>query len=70
MPIKDIKTMLALIDGGDVTCHQVEAIAQRQLAAVRAQLAQLSAMEDRLVGVVQKCGSSKGTACHFVGDLM
>lgn len=70
MPIKDIKTMLALIDGGDVTCQQVEEIAQRQLTAVRAQLAQLSAMEDRLARVVHKCGASKGVACHFVEELM
>ena len=60
-PLTDIRTLLALCEGGEGACAEVAAIARRQQAAVRARMADLARLDAALSVMVADCAAGRET---------
>lgn len=69
-PLPAIREMLALGDDPNQPCHAVDAIARRQLAAVRSRIARLRALEAELERMLARCGGQGRVAdCRVIEIL-
>lgn len=68
-PSDDIRTLLHLVDRRSVTCAEVEEVARRNLAEVRARLADLSRLEEALAATVAGCSGEAVPDCPVIEAL-
>ncbi len=64
-----IRELLHLVDKGEYTCEQVEAMVQGQLKEIRLKISQLKVLESALSDMAQKCEKGKTPDCPIV-DLL
>lgn len=68
-PLPAIRELLALGDDPDQPCQAVDAIARRQLSAVRSRMARLQALEAELERMLAQCGQGRVADCHVIEVL-
>ncbi len=64
-----IRELLNLVDKGEYTCEQVEAMAQGQLKEIRLKINQLKALESALDEMTKKCQKGTIPDCPIVEEL-
>lgn len=67
--IEDIRALLTLVDRHTVTCGEVQGIAERQLAAVRAKMSDLKRLERALKDMTASCVGGLVPDCPIVETL-
>lgn len=68
-PLEAIRDLLGLSDRPDQSCAAVDAIAQTQLAAVRARIARLKALEAELERMIGQCACGTISDCRVIEVL-
>lgn len=68
-PLEAIRDLLGLSDRPDQSCAAVDAIAQTQLAAVRARIARLTALEAELERMIGQCACGTISDCRVIEVL-
>lgn len=66
--LDEIRTLLAMVDGG-YSCAEVQALALRHLADIRAKIVDLRALEDTLKTVSDQCSGDTAPACPVIEAL-
>ncbi len=67
--LESIRQMLLLVDGGEVTCEQVNLITLSHLADVRAKITDLKRMERILKKTASECSGGKTPDCPIIDSL-
>lgn len=67
--LNEVRQMLRLVDGGDVTCDQVHDIALEHLADVGTKIKDLKRMEKILKQTAAKCEGGKAPECPIIDAL-
>lgn len=67
--LEEIRDLLRLADGGEDTCAAVMAMSETHLAAVRAKLADLAAIERTLSEMLTRCRGGTVPACPIIDAL-
>lgn len=67
--LDEVRQMLRLVDGGDVTCEQVKEMTLEHLANVRAKIADLRRMERTLKDTAARCAGDKTPDCPIIEAL-
>jgi len=68
--LNDIKVLLGMADGEVKQCSEIQAFAESRLSKIRAQIADLKAMERTLSNLVQQCAlSDKIADCPIIDTL-
>ncbi|WP_435104102.1 MerR family transcriptional regulator [Arhodomonas sp. AD133] len=67
--LDEVRTLLAMIDGGDYTCAEVKTLGERHLADIRAKIAELRRMEDVMGQVVEQCSGARTPDCSMLEAL-
>ena len=68
-PLEPIRELLGLSDSPDQSCIAADKIAGRQLAAVNARIARLTALKDELERMVHQCASGTIADCRVIEVL-
>ena len=68
-PLDEIRTLLALVDGGSYSCTEVRNMTVRQLEAVRRRIADLRVMERTLDTMAAACAGGSVPDCPIVDAL-
>lgn len=72
-PIEQVRDLAALMQDAGRSCTEARDLAQQQLAAVRAKLVELKALERSIAGFVEscdaKCAGGPGPDCVILEDL-
>ncbi|RCW80775.1 MerR family transcriptional regulator [Paracoccus lutimaris] len=68
-PLESIRELLSLSDSPDQSCAAADEIAGRQLAAVNARIARLSALRDELERMLHQCASGTIAGCRVIEVL-
>lgn len=68
-PLEAIRELLGLSDTPNQPCAAVDQIARRQLAAVKARIARLTALEAELERMLQQCGCGNIADCRVIEVL-
>jgi DNA-binding transcriptional MerR regulator len=68
-PLEAIRDLLSLSDRPDQSCAAADAIARTQLAAVRARIARLKALEAELQRMVAQCAHGTIADCRVIEVL-
>ncbi|MEI2807126.1 MerR family transcriptional regulator [Albidovulum sp.] len=68
-PLEAIRDLLSLSDRPDQSCAAADAIARTQLAAVRARIARLTALEAELQRMVAQCAHGTIASCRVIEVL-
>ena len=67
--LKEVRSLLGLVDSDAYTCGEVHAITTEHLAIVRQKLADLKKMERSLDKLAAKCTGDDVPACPIIDDL-
>ncbi|MET0220364.1 helix-turn-helix domain-containing protein [Tardiphaga sp.] len=67
--IADISELLALSEGPDQSCAQVDVITRRHLADVDRRIAQLTALRGELMRMVDECSHGRVCECRVIETL-
>ncbi len=67
--IEEIRVLLGLVDGGDYTCGEVKAVADRHLDDVRRKIADLKKLERTLKDVGAACDGGQVPECPIIDAL-
>jgi MerR family mercuric resistance operon transcriptional regulator len=67
--IAEIRTLLALLDGGSYTCGDVKAVTVDHLHTIRAKLRDLRELETALVRLTALCDGGGTQACPILDTL-
>lgn len=67
--LEAIRELLALSDGPDQSCAEIDAIAGRQLVEVRQKIARLKALEKELKRMVGECRADRVSNCRVLEVL-
>lgn len=67
--LNEVRQMLRLVDGGDVTCDQVHDMALEHLADVGAKIRDLMRMKQILKATAAKCKGGKTPECPIIDAL-
>nr|WP_242596771.1 helix-turn-helix domain-containing protein [Pseudomonas sp. K-62] len=67
--IEDIRVLLTLVDRHVITCGEVQSIAERQLAVVRAKIVDLRRLEYVLDGMMASCAGGTAPECPIIETL-
>jgi MerR family mercuric resistance operon transcriptional regulator len=67
--LDEVRALLVLAAGGGGACAEVREIAAAHLAAVRAKVADLRAMERVLADAVRRCDAGEVPGCPLIGVL-
>jgi DNA-binding transcriptional MerR regulator len=59
VPIKQVQSLVALVQDRDRPCVEARDLAQQHLDALRAKRLELEALEGRLAGFIQSCDASR-----------
>lgn len=68
-PLEEIRGLLRVIDGGDYTCAEVQALGESHLAAVRLKIADLRRIETALGDLVGRCSGAETPDCSMLEAL-
>jgi MerR family copper efflux transcriptional regulator len=72
-PIEQVRALVTLVTAGDQDCMAARDLAQSQLDAVRAKLGEMRALEESLVGFVERCNAvcagGPARSCVILEDL-
>lgn len=72
-PIEQVRTLAGLLQDRERSCVEARDLAQEQLLAVRAKLAELKALEKTIAGFVESCeavcAGGPGPDCVILEDL-
>jgi MerR family mercuric resistance operon transcriptional regulator len=68
-PLRDVRALLRLVDGGDNTCAQVRDLTERQLVEVRRKIADLGRLERVLADMVAACQGGTVPECPAIDAL-
>ena len=68
-PLDEIRTLLALVDGGSYSCTEVRNMTVRQLEAVRRRIADLRVMERTLDTMAAACAGGSVPDCPIIDAL-
>jgi MerR family transcriptional regulator, mercuric resistance operon regulatory protein len=67
--IEQIRGLLGLVDGGEYTCAQVEALAMNHVREIRRKIADLKKLKDVLEAMASQCGKGKVPECPIIDAL-
>lgn len=67
--VKEVRSMLQLVDQGEYQCEDVKVIAAEHLLNVRAKLKALKKLEKTLDRLTAKCTSEQAVGCPFITAL-
>ena len=70
LSMKDVRGLLALVDGERVTCAEVHAATVDHLAAIRTRIADLRRLEATLAEVASRCSGRDVPDCPVIDALM
>lgn len=68
-PLDAIRDLLSLSDQPDQSCAAADIIAKEQLAAVKARIAQLTALEAELERMIRQCAQGTIADCRVIESL-
>jgi len=68
-PLDGVRGLLALADGDEESCAEVERIAARHLSEVRDKIADLKTLEKVLKDMVARCGGGTPPSCPLIETL-
>lgn len=68
--IADIRELLAIIDGDQISCQQVKEIADRHVAVVRAKIDDLARIEKTLARLSAACIAGDVPECPIIDALL
>ena len=67
--LDEVRQMLRLVDGGDVTCEQVREITLEHLHDVQNKIADLKQMERTLKDTAARCAGGEAPDCPIIDSL-
>lgn len=67
--IGEIRVLLGLVDGGDYTCGDVKAVADRHLDGIRRKMADLKRLERTLKSIAAACDGGQVPECPIIDAL-
>ena len=67
--LNEVRQMLRLVDGGDVTCEQVRLITLEHLHDVQDKIADLKRMEKTLKDTAARCAGGEAPDCPIIDSL-
>ena len=67
--LNEVRQMLRLVDGGDVTCEQVRLITLEHLYDVQDKIADLKRMEKILKDTAARCAGGEAPDCPIIDSL-
>lgn len=67
--LDEVRDLLAMVDGGQQTCGEVQALATAHLASVRAKIADLTRIEHVLSSTVAQCTGDDVPECPVIDAL-
>lgn len=67
--IADISELLALSEGPDQSCVEVDQITRRHLAKVDSRIVQLTALRGELIRMVDECSHGRVSECRIIETL-
>ena len=67
--LKEVRTLLTLIDSGEMTCSEVHALTVEHLREVRGKIADLRKLERALKGLAAQCSLGDVSDCPIVETL-
>ena len=67
--LDEVRDLLAMVDGGQQTCGEVQALATAHLASVRAKIADLKRIEQVLSSTVAQCTGDDVPECPVIDAL-
>ncbi|GAB4283730.1 MAG: Cd(II)/Pb(II)-responsive transcriptional regulator [Roseovarius sp.] len=67
--LEEIRDLLGLVDGRAATCADVQALATRHIASVRAKIADLRRIEQVLSETVSRCSGDNVPECAVIDAL-
>ncbi len=67
--IEEVRSLLALVDGGDYTCAEVKAMTLDHLETVRSKIADLGTIEKVLKDMVSRCEGDEVPECPVIDAL-
>ncbi len=65
--LDEIRTMLDMVDGGNLTCAEVKNITLKHLDDVRDKISDLQKLEKTLKAIASQCKGSKRRGCRILG---
>jgi MerR family transcriptional regulator, mercuric resistance operon regulatory protein len=67
--LKEVRALLALVDGGDYTCAEVHGLTLKHLHDVREKIVDLQRMEATLADISDKCADGTIPECPVIETL-
>lgn len=67
--IEEIRAFLGLVDGGDLSCSDVQSITEQHLQDVRQKIADLRKLERTLATTVSQCSGTEVPECPVIDAL-
>jgi MerR family mercuric resistance operon transcriptional regulator len=67
--VDEIKQMLSLVDGAEVSCERVKSIAEVHLADIKAKISDLRKMQRSLNELAVRCSGRDVPECPIIDDL-
>ncbi|MDP7548349.1 MAG: helix-turn-helix domain-containing protein [Alphaproteobacteria bacterium] len=67
--LKEVRALLALVDGGDYTCAEVHGLTLKHLHDVRDKIADLQRLEATLAEISDKCAKGTIPECPVIESL-
>lgn len=67
--LKEIMSLLSLVDGGDYTCKQVHEIAALHVRDIRKKILSLQKMESVLDDLIEHCSRGDVSECPIIDSL-
>ena len=68
-PLDEIRTMLGMVDGGNLTCAEVKDVTVKHLDDIREKIADLQKLEKTLKRIASQCKGNKTPACPIIDAL-
>ncbi len=67
--IEEIRTLLSLVDDGNMSCAEVKSLTEEHLQDVQQKLADLQKLEAVLIKMVSECSGSEVPDCPIIDTL-
>ncbi len=67
--LREIRGLLALVDGGNYSCRQVEALTLEHLDEVRSKITDLKKLERTLADIASQCNGGRVPECPVIDAL-
>lgn len=67
--LNEIRTMLDMVDGGNLTCSEVKDVTVKHLENVRDKISDLQKLEKTLKAIASQCKGNKTPDCPIIDSL-